>query len=70
MSSLTIVHLTANRIIPVVFKLPEDLVEKLEKAAAAHPPRRVVNPSKRYNLPYDLYDDDGGVIVPDDDDLA
>ncbi|RDX48821.1 hypothetical protein OH76DRAFT_1351665 [Lentinus brumalis] len=53
-----------------IFKLPKDLVEKLEKAAAAHPPRRVVNPSKRYNLPYDLYDDDGGVIVPDDDDLA
>ncbi|KAI0747587.1 NADP-dependent oxidoreductase domain-containing protein [Fomes fomentarius] len=49
-----------------VRKLPETLFGKLEKAATSHPPRRVVNPSKRYNLPYDIFDDDGGVIVPDE----
>ncbi|KAI0738889.1 NADP-dependent oxidoreductase domain-containing protein [Daedaleopsis nitida] len=47
------------------YKLPDGLFDKLEKAAASHPPQRVVNPSKRYNLPYDIFDDDGGVIVPD-----
>ncbi|KAI0738888.1 NADP-dependent oxidoreductase domain-containing protein [Daedaleopsis nitida] len=50
----------------LIYKLPETLFDKLEKAAASHPPRRVVNPSKRYKLPYDIFDDDGGVIVPDD----
>ena len=49
-----------------VTKLPEPLFQKLEAAAASHPPKRVVNPSERLNLGYDLFDDDGGVIVPDD----
>ncbi|KAH9932757.1 NADP-dependent oxidoreductase domain-containing protein [Epithele typhae] len=49
-----------------VTKLPETLFQKLEDAATSHPPKRVLNPSTRYNLGYDLFDDDGGVIVPDD----
>ncbi|KAI1783566.1 NADP-dependent oxidoreductase domain-containing protein [Ganoderma leucocontextum] len=53
-----------------VRRLPIELFIKLEKAAQAHPPRRVVNPSKRYNLGYDIFDDDGGVIVPDEDDVG
>ena len=44
----------------------ETLFAKLEEAATAHPPKRVVNPSERLKLGYDLFDDDGGVIVPDD----
>ena len=47
-------------------KLPETLFQKLENAAEAHPPKRVLNPSKKLNLGFDLFDDDGGVIVPDD----
>ena len=50
----------------IVTKLPETLFAKLEEAATAHPPKRVVNPSERLKLGYDLFDDDGGVIVPDD----
>ncbi|TBU21995.1 NADP-dependent oxidoreductase domain-containing protein [Dichomitus squalens] len=53
-----------------VRKLPDELFNKLEKASQAHEPRRVVNPSKRYNLGYDIFDDDGGVIVPDEDDAG
>ena len=49
-----------------VTKLPDTLFQKLEEAAASHPPKRVVNPSERFKLGYDLFDDDGGVIVPDD----
>ncbi|EIW52463.1 uncharacterized protein TRAVEDRAFT_32150 [Trametes versicolor FP-101664 SS1] len=46
-----------------VVKLPEDLFNKLEAAAAAHPPKRVVNPSKGWGLSFDIFDDDG-VVVP------
>ena len=53
-----------------VRRLPVELFNKLETAAQAHPPRRVVNPSKRYNLGYDIFDDDGGVLVPDEDDVG
>ncbi|KAI8986165.1 NADP-dependent oxidoreductase domain-containing protein [Trametes punicea] len=53
-----------------VVKLPDDLFDKLEKAATSHPPQRVSNPSKRWNLPFDVFDDDGGVIVPDEDDTG
>lgn len=51
-----------------VVKLPQDLFDKLEAAAAAHPPKRVVNPSKGWGLSYDIFDDDGGVRVPDEQD--
>ncbi|KAI9065994.1 hypothetical protein FKP32DRAFT_1756257 [Trametes sanguinea] len=51
-----------------VVKLPDELFNKLEKAATSHPPKRVLNPSKNWNLPFDVFDDDGGVIVPDEDD--
>lgn len=47
----------------IVVKLPEDLFNKLEAAAAAHPPKRVVNPSKGWGLSFDIFDDDG-VVVP------
>ncbi|KAI0365357.1 hypothetical protein BV20DRAFT_973384 [Pilatotrama ljubarskyi] len=51
-----------------VVKLPEDLFEKLEKAATSHPPQRVVNPSKNWGLSFDIFDDDGGVVVPEESD--
>ncbi|OJT03862.1 hypothetical protein TRAPUB_5453 [Trametes pubescens] len=40
-----------------VVKLPEDLFNKLEAAAAAHPPKRVVNPSKGWGLSFDIFND-------------
>ncbi|KAH9922985.1 NADP-dependent oxidoreductase domain-containing protein [Fomitopsis serialis] len=40
-----------------VFPLPDDLFDKLEAAAAAHPPQRVVNPSKGWRLDFDVFDD-------------
>ncbi|KAI0725354.1 NADP-dependent oxidoreductase domain-containing protein [Fomitopsis betulina] len=40
-----------------VFPLPDELFEKLENAAASHPPQRVVNPSKGWRLGYDVFDD-------------
>ncbi|OSC98051.1 hypothetical protein PYCCODRAFT_1376010 [Trametes coccinea BRFM310] len=49
-----------------VVKLPDELFNKLEKAATSHPPQRVLNPSKSWNLPFDVFDDDGGVTVPDE----
>jgi len=39
-----------------VFALPEDLFQMLEKAATSHPPQRIVNPSRTYNLPFDIFD--------------
>ncbi|CDO72238.1 hypothetical protein BN946_scf184970.g90 [Trametes cinnabarina] len=61
---------TASRVIENfhVVRLPDDLFDKLEKAATSHPPQRVLNPSKNWNLPFDVFDDDGGVIVPDEND--
>ncbi|KAI0629805.1 NADP-dependent oxidoreductase domain-containing protein [Trametes polyzona] len=53
-----------------IVKLPEDLFNKLEKAATSHPPQRVVNPSKNWGLPYDIFEDDGGVIVPEEQDAG
>ncbi|KIP03998.1 hypothetical protein PHLGIDRAFT_110191 [Phlebiopsis gigantea 11061_1 CR5-6] len=41
-----------------VFKLPQGAFDKLEAAAAAHPPKRVVNPSERWELGFDLFDND------------
>lgn len=38
-----------------VFEIPDDLFEKLEKAAAAHPPQRVVDPSKTWGV--DIFDE-------------
>ena len=40
-----------------VTRIPEDLFDELEKAAAAHPPQRVVNPSKGWGLDFDIFDD-------------
>ncbi|THH03296.1 hypothetical protein EW145_g6370 [Phellinidium pouzarii] len=39
-----------------VTALPQDLFEKLEAAAAAHPPQRVVNPSKSWGLNFDVFE--------------
>jgi len=41
-----------------IFALPENLFDKLEAAAAAHPPQRVVNPSKGWGLGFDVFDED------------
>ncbi|CCL99530.1 uncharacterized protein FIBRA_01548 [Fibroporia radiculosa] len=40
-----------------VYPLPDNLFRILEKKATAHPPQRVVNPSKAYNLSFDIFDD-------------
>lgn len=48
-----------------VYALPEDLFNKLEVAAAAHPSVRVGNPSKTWGVGFDIFEDDGGVIVPE-----
>ncbi|OBZ71616.1 putative oxidoreductase C26F1.07 [Grifola frondosa] len=42
-----------------ISKLPAELFDKLENAATAHPPQRVVNPSKTWGLDFDIFDDDG-----------
>lgn len=47
-----------------MYELPEELFQKLEDAATSHPPQRVANPSKSWGLDFDVFDDDGGVIVP------
>ncbi|KAG8721763.1 hypothetical protein FRC08_010395 [Ceratobasidium sp. 394] len=39
-----------------VFKLPDPLFQKLEKAAASHPPQRVVDPSKSWGV--DIFEDE------------
>jgi len=41
-----------------VTALPVDMVEKLEAAAAANPPQRVVNPSKGWKVPFDIFEDE------------
>ena len=41
-----------------VFELPADLFDTLEKAATAHPPQRVVNPSRSWGLGFDVFDED------------
>jgi len=40
-----------------IFELPQDAFEKIEAAAAAHKPQRVVNPSQNWGLDYDIFDD-------------
>ncbi|CAL1701603.1 unnamed protein product [Somion occarium] len=40
-----------------VVTLPDDLFDKLEKAATSHPPQRVVNPSKNWGLDFDVFDE-------------
>ena len=44
--------------ISLVVALPKDAFEKLEAAAAAHPPQRVVNPSKNWGLGFDVFDEE------------
>ncbi|KAG1771927.1 NADP-dependent oxidoreductase domain-containing protein [Suillus placidus] len=39
-----------------VFEIPQEDFEMLEKAAASHPPQRVVNPSTGWKLPFDVFD--------------
>ncbi|KIK91961.1 hypothetical protein PAXRUDRAFT_830404 [Paxillus rubicundulus Ve08.2h10] len=39
-----------------IFEMPQEDFEKLEKAATAHPPQRVVNPSKGWGLSFDVFD--------------
>ncbi|KAF8133332.1 NADP-dependent oxidoreductase domain-containing protein, partial [Boletus edulis] len=39
-----------------VFELPREDFDKLENAAASHPQKRVVNPSKGWKLPFDVFD--------------
>ncbi|KAG9081805.1 hypothetical protein FS749_007377 [Ceratobasidium sp. UAMH 11750] len=39
-----------------VFELPDTLFQKLEKAAASHPPQRVVDPSKSWGV--DIFEDE------------
>lgn len=46
-----------TEILVQVFKLPDELFVKLEKAATSHPPQRMVNPSKSYGLKFDIFDD-------------
>ncbi|KZP13929.1 Aldo/keto reductase [Athelia psychrophila] len=40
-----------------VTPLPQALFDRLEQAAAAHEPMRVVNPSKSWGLDFDIFDD-------------
>ncbi|KAI0917658.1 hypothetical protein AcW1_007194 [Taiwanofungus camphoratus] len=40
-----------------VYRLPDHLFDQLETAANAHPPQRIVNPSERWGLDYDIFDD-------------
>jgi hypothetical protein len=40
-----------------VSALPLDVFMELEAAAAAHEPRRAVNPSKSWGLKFDVFDD-------------
>ena len=53
----------ADRVL-AVFELPQDLFDELEAAATAHPPQRVVNPSKGWGLDWDVYDDYPNGTVP------
>ncbi|EIW81512.1 hypothetical protein CONPUDRAFT_56239 [Coniophora puteana RWD-64-598 SS2] len=39
-----------------VYEIPQAQFDKLEKAATAHPPQRVVNPSRGWKLPWDVFD--------------
>ncbi|KAF8549525.1 hypothetical protein OG21DRAFT_1599113 [Imleria badia] len=39
-----------------IFELPPEDFERLERAAFSHPPKRVVNPSKGWKLPFDVFD--------------
>jgi len=39
-----------------VFEIPQEDIDRLEKAATSHPPQRVVNPSKGWKLPFDVFD--------------
>ncbi|KAG2118392.1 NADP-dependent oxidoreductase domain-containing protein [Suillus clintonianus] len=39
-----------------VFEIPQEDFDMLEKAAASHPPQRVVNPSMGWKLPFDVFD--------------
>jgi hypothetical protein len=48
--------LRALIVIPVV-SLPQDLFDKLEKAAISHKPHRIGNPSKSWGLDFDIFDD-------------
>ena len=54
-------HICASLLIAIivpVFELPEELFNKLEEAATAHAPKRVVNPSQNWKLGFDIFDED------------
>ncbi|KAI0671193.1 NADP-dependent oxidoreductase domain-containing protein [Trametes maxima] len=53
-----------------VVKLPDDLFTKLEAAAVSHAPQRTLNPTQGWGLPFDVFDSDGGVSVPEEDDAG
>lgn len=40
-----------------VTKLPQELFDRIEKAATSHEPERAVNPSKGWGVDYDIFDD-------------
>ncbi|KAF7982128.1 hypothetical protein HWV62_29857 [Athelia sp. TMB] len=46
-----------NVVLVAVTPLPNRLFDRLEQAAAAHEPIRVVNPSKGWGLDFDIFDD-------------
>ena len=41
----------------VAYELPTELFNKLELAAASHPSKRVVNPSKGWKLGFDIFEE-------------
>ncbi|THU85463.1 Aldo/keto reductase [Dendrothele bispora CBS 962.96] len=49
---------TPSRIVENIHltKLPDELFEKLEKAATSHPPERGSNPSKSWGLDFDIFE--------------
>ena len=54
-------HICAPALIAIlvsVFELPEELFNKMEEAATAHVPQRVVNPSQNWKLGFDIFDED------------
>jgi hypothetical protein len=40
-----------------VVPLPQESFERLEQAATSHEPHRTGNPSKRWGLDFDIFDD-------------
>ena len=48
-------RLERNADVVAVFELPQDVFQRIEAAAAAHPPKRIVNPSKSWGV--DIFDE-------------